>query len=237
MAPVLCCRLALGAGLPCARRPGSLMEASPPSILTRGKGGAIAYRRQAGRSPGVVFLPGFRSDMNGAKALALERSCRKADRAYVRFDYTGHGSSAGDFVEGTVGQWLEDALAVIDSFTAGMQVLVGSSMGGWLALRAALARPQRIAGIVGVAAAPDFAHRFLDRLDDEGRRALQTAGVVRVPSRYSEEPTPITARLIEESRRHELLHAPFALDCPLRLRARCRHEHREHHRCTGEELQ
>ena len=115
-------------------------------IVTRGDGATIAYHRTPGASPGVVFLAGFRSDMTGAKALALEAACRARGRAYLRFDYTGHGQSSGDFAEGTIGDWAADAIFAIERLTEGPQVLVGSSMGGWIMLLAALALGPRVAG-------------------------------------------------------------------------------------------
>ena len=191
---------------------------SPVSILARGPGRAIAYRRTEGKAPGIVFLPGFRSDMQGGKALALEAHCQSAGRAFVRFDYSGHGRSEGRFTDGTVGAWRDDVLDVLDRLSAGPQVLVGSSMGGWLMLLAALARPERIAGLVGIAAAADFATRLMEqRLPDAAKAALARDGIVHLPSAYSPEPTPITRRLVEEARRHEVLHAPIPLACPVRL--------------------
>ena len=129
---------------------------NPSASLARDDGSTIAYRHSAGAAPGVVFLGGFKSDMTGNKATALEAHCRNAGREYLRFDYFGHGESSGRFEDGTIGRWTADALAVIDRITEGPQILVGSSMGGWIALNVALARPARVAGLVGVAAAPDF---------------------------------------------------------------------------------
>src|SRR5213078_5299116 len=123
----------------------------------------IAYHRLLGAPPGIVFLGGFRSDMSGTKALFLEDYCRRRGRAYLRFDYFGHGASSGDFGCGTIGRWREDAIASIDSLTAGPQILVGSSMGGWIMLLAALARPGRVAALIGIAAAPDFTAELLPK--------------------------------------------------------------------------
>ena len=191
---------------------------SPVSILARGPGRAIAYCRSAGRTPGVIFLPGFRSDMNGGKALALEAHCRRAERAFLRFDYSGHGRSEGRFEDGTVGAWRSDVLDALDRLTTGPQVLVGSSMGGWLMLLAALARPERVAGLVGVATAADFAARLMEkRLPAEARAALERDGIVYLPSAYSPEPTPVSKRLVEEARQHELLKGKIPLRCPVRL--------------------
>jgi len=193
-------------------------DAGSPAILPRGGGAAIAYHRRAGAEPGVVFLCGFRSDMTGSKAIALETHCRLHGRAFLRFDYQGHGASTGRFVDGTIGLWATDAIAAIDALTTGPQILVGSSMGGWIMLLAALARPGRIAGLVGIAAAPDFTEDLIwARLDDARRRALREDGVFHEPSAYDPKPTPITRTLVEEGRRHLLLDRPIAVHCPVRL--------------------
>src|SRR5713226_9385264 len=137
----------------------SMASANPgaarPQTLTRADGATVAYRRRAGRIPGVVFLGGFMSDMTGTKAEALDRFCATRGQAYLRFDYFGHGASSGAFRDATVGRWKADALAVLDELTEGPQVLVGSSLGGWIMLLAALARPERVRALVGIAAAPD----------------------------------------------------------------------------------
>ena len=129
--------------------------------LPRPDGNTVAYARTEGRGPTVVFLGGFRSDMTGTKAMALEAWARRTGRAYLRFDYLGHGQSSGRFEDGTIGRWLDNSLAVIDAMTTGKLVLVGSSMGGWLSLLVALQRPERLAGLVLIAAAPDFTERML----------------------------------------------------------------------------
>ena len=188
------------------------------TILSRPGGAAIAYRRLDGREPGVMFLGGFRSDMTGTKATALEAACHAAGRAFVRFDYSGHGDSSGDFLDGTIGSWRDDAVAVLDEVTRGRQVLVGSSMGGWIMLLAALARPERVAGLVGVAAAPDFTEDLMwNRYGEDMREALKEKGVIQVPSDYDDENYPIAYRLIEEGRLHLLLRRPIAIHCPIRL--------------------
>jgi len=184
----------------------------------RADGAEIAYRRTPGRGPGVVFLPGFRSDMTGEKAVTLEAFCRARGHACLRFDYTGHGESSGAFTDGTIGQWTEDTVTVIDALTEGPQILVGSSMGGWIMLLAALARPARVAGLVGIAAAPDFTEDLMwAPAPPEMRRALARDGVYHEPSAYSDEPTPITMALITEGRQHLVLRRPIPLDCPVRL--------------------
>src|SRR3569623_136004 len=131
--------------------------------LPRPDGNTVAFAKIDGREPTVVFLGGFRSDMTGTKAVALEGWARQSGRAYLRFDYLGHGQSSGRFEDGTIGRWLDDSLAVIDAKTTGKLVLVGSSMGGWLSLLTALRRPERLAGLVLIAAAPDFTERMLLR--------------------------------------------------------------------------
>jgi pimeloyl-ACP methyl ester carboxylesterase len=189
-----------------------------PELLARPDGATIAYRRLAGAGPGVLFLGGFHSDMNGFKALFLEDYCRRSGRAYVRFDHFGHGSSSGEVSRGTVGRWAEDALAVLDSLTQGPQILVGSSMGGWIMLLAALARPARVRALVGVAAAPDFTEDLVwPRLSPAQRRELRESGAVTLRSEY--DPAGYTYRLglIEDGKRHLLLRAPIAIGCPVRL--------------------
>jgi pimeloyl-ACP methyl ester carboxylesterase len=192
---------------------------SPSEILTREDGVTIAYRASAGSTPGVVFLGGFKSDMTGTKATALEAHCRRAGRFFVRFDYMGHGESTGRFEDGTIGRWAEDALAVVDQVTDGSLVLVGSSMGGWIALLCALARPARVAGVVGIAAAPDFTEELMwGRFSAEAKHALETTGLWREPSEYDPDGYPITMQLIEEGRKHLLLsRAAIAIHVPVRL--------------------
>jgi pimeloyl-ACP methyl ester carboxylesterase len=178
---------------------------------------------RAGGSPPVVWLPGFRSDMRSTKAEALERWAASRRRALVRFDYSGHGESGGAFEDATVSRWLEDTLAVLDRFAAERPVLVGSSMGGWIALLATRellrARPERRpAGLVLVAPAVDFTERLMwDRFPDSIRRALIGNGVYALPSAYSEAPYPITRSLIEDGRRHLLFGSPIATGCPVHI--------------------
>ena len=163
-------------------------------------------------------MPGFRSDMNGIKATALAGHCRTRDHAFLRFDYFGHGASSGDFRAGTIGRWLEDALAVIDHLTEGPLILVGSSMGGWIALLAALARPGRVKALIGIAPAPDFTEDLIwARLSEAQRLELHERGELAAPSVYEADPIPFTLRLVEEGRRHLLLRAPIRLSCPVRL--------------------
>lgn len=194
------------------------MTGPGPSFLERPDGERVAYVRLRGRAPGVVFLGGFMSDMTGTKAVFLEDLCRREGRAFVRFDYLGHGASSGRFEDGTIGRWAEDAVAVLDSLAEGPQVLVGSSMGGWIALLAALARPDRVAALVGIAAAPDFTRRmWAEEFGDAERAAVEREGRVVVPSAYSEEGYVITRGLVSEAERHMLLDGPVAVACPVRL--------------------
>ena len=185
--------------------------------MDRGDGIRLAWNRTPGRGPTTVFLPGFRSDMTGAKALALEASCRTRGLACLRLDYSGHGASGGAFTDGTIGRWTEDALLLIDRLTTGPLLLVGSSMGGWIALLLALARPARLAGLIGIAPAPDFTESLMwDAMMPPERATLEREGVLNVPSAYGE-PTPITLQLIEEGRNHLLMHRPIPITAPVRL--------------------
>lgn len=181
-------------------------------------GVSIAYHRTRGKSPGVVFLGGFMSDMTGTKAVTLEAFCRSRGSAFLRFDYRGHGASSGRFEDGTIGLWAEDALTAFDRLTEGPQVLVGSSMGGWIALLTALARRERVAGLVGIAAAPDFTEDLLwDAFPPDQREVLTRDGELPLPSEYSERPYSITLKLIEDGRRRLLLRTAIDLACPVRL--------------------
>jgi pimeloyl-ACP methyl ester carboxylesterase len=190
----------------------------PPEILTRDGGVTIAYRQIDGKTPSVVFLGGFMSDMQGAKAMELERYCSAIGQAFTRLDYRGHGESSGAFKDGTISDWLADALAVIDECTNGPLVLVGSSMGGWIMLLSALARPDRVAGLIGIAAAPDFTRDLMwNRFSDGIKETLVRSGVYYEQSEYEGGPYIITKKLIEDGQNHLLLDRPIALHCPVRL--------------------
>lgn len=189
-----------------------------PRILSRPDGATIAYRALPGANPGIVFLSGFRSDMTGTKALFLDDYCRRRGRAYVRFDYFGHGRSSGDFADGTIGRWADDAVAVIDSLTAGPQILVGSSMGGWIMLLAARARPERVRALVGIAAAPDFTEDSLwPRLNAGQRAEITRAGRVVLPSEYDSAGYLYTRALVEDGRRNLVLRSPLPFAGKVRL--------------------
>lgn len=179
----------------------------------------VAYRHVSGAAPGVMFLPGFNSDMQGLKALALEAFCRARGRQFTRFDYFGHGESSGDFAAGTIGRWRDDALAVLDELTRGAQVLVGSSMGGWIMLLLALARPERVHALVGIAAAPDMTESRRTSLSAARHADLATRGFCELPNAYDDgRPYLLSRRLLEEGRAHCVLgSAEIPLDRPLRL--------------------
>jgi pimeloyl-ACP methyl ester carboxylesterase len=186
-------------------------------FLERPDGTKLAYEHVPGRSPTLVFLPGFMSDMTGDKARMLAEFATAHGNASLRLDYSGHGASGGRFEEGTIGRWAQDALAVIDSVTNGPVVLVGSSMGGWIALLVALVRPERIASMVGIAAAPDFTENSIwKNLPQPARDRLLHEGVLRSPSAYGGEQI-FTRALIEDGRNHLLLDAPIPIACRVRL--------------------
>jgi pimeloyl-ACP methyl ester carboxylesterase len=181
--------------------------------------GHIAYKSVKGKGPTVVFMSGFRSDMEGSKAVFLEGVCKKLGLGYVRFDYSGHGKSCGSFEDCTIGTWKADALKVIDELTTGKIILVGSSMGGWVALLAALKRKSRIKAIIGIAAAPDFTEDLIwQQLDEFSKHKMLRDGVLMMPNCYDDKkPYPITLKLIEEGRKHLLLRKPINLTCPMRF--------------------
>ena len=200
-----------------------MTSASLPEFLETADGRRIAYHRtRAGNEsdgrPGVVFLGGFKSDMTGTKATFLEEACRERGLAFLRFDYTGHGQSSGDFEAGCIGAWARDAMDAIEALTQGPQVLVGSSMGGWISLLAARARPERVAALVTVAAAPDFTEDGMwAEFSDAQKAELAETGRVALPSDYGDEPYVITRRLIEDGREHLVLRTPLNLPFPVRL--------------------
>jgi pimeloyl-ACP methyl ester carboxylesterase len=198
-------------------------------ILAREHGPSIAYAQTPSatgatgakptqETPGLVFLGGYMSDMTGTKAIWLENFAKAKGFAFLRFDYSGHGKSEGNFEDGTIGSWLEDVLVVLDHLTSGPQLLIGSSMGGWLALLATLQRPKHICGLVGLAAAPDFTEDLVhNELTPKQRETMMRDGVVYQPSDYGDQPYAFTRDLLEDGRRHLLLTAPIKLECPVRL--------------------
>ena len=189
-----------------------------PSILARPDGATIAYHHNSGKGPGVLFCGGFHSDMTGIKATTLETYCLARGQQYTRFDYQGHGASSGRFEEGTIGLWRDDMLAVFEEVTEGPQIIVGSSMGGWMALLLTLMRADRVAGLVLVAPAPDFTTELMWKdLPEEARRQIERDGLWLRPSVYDDGPYPITRDLIEESRKHLVLNHPTPFDGPVRI--------------------
>lgn len=195
------------------------MTNDAPEFIEQG-GVSIAYRRSAGEAgkASVVWLGGFHSDMLGEKATTLHARCREAGRAFVRFDYLGHGESGGAFADGTIGRWREDALAVIDRLTDGPLVLVGSSMGGWMSLLVALARPERVKALVLLAPAPDFTDKLMwAQFDESQRRQIMEEGAWQRPSEYDPAGYPITRDLIVEGRQWNVLDDTIAIDAPVRI--------------------
>lgn len=188
-----------------------------PRFLQRVNAGRLAYRRDAGRVPGVLWLGGFHSNMDGIKAKAISAWARKSGRACLRFDYSGHGLSAGAFRDGTISLWRDDALAVLDELAEGPQVIVASSMGGWIATLLAHARPERIAAMLLIAPAPDFTEAIAwTQMPPKIRREIMEKGFWMRPSDY-EEPYPITRALIEDGRRNLVLDKPLRLKFPVRI--------------------
>lgn len=186
-------------------------------FLTSPQGRRLAYHKTDGAGPGVVFLGGFKSDMEGTKALYLEDWARRTGRAFLRFDYSGHGQSSEAFTDGCIGDWAEDARAVIDALSDGPQLLVGSSMGGWISLLTARTMPERVAGLVTIAAAPDFTEDSMWAGFSQAQKAeLAESGQVALPSEY-DEPYIITAKLIEEGRQNLVLRDPLNLPFPTRF--------------------
>lgn len=186
--------------------------------LDTSAGRRLAYHKSDGRSPGVVFLGGFMSDMTGTKAMHLEGWARKEGRAFLRFDYSGHGESSGAFADGCIGDWAEDALQAVTQLTEGPQILVGSSMGGWIALLLAREMPEHVAGLIGIAAAPDFTEDSMWQGLSDGQRAqIMTKGQTQVVNAYDETPFTLTRRLFEDGRNQLVLRAPLDLPFPVRL--------------------
>ncbi|MCW1932655.1 alpha/beta fold hydrolase [Pararhodobacter zhoushanensis] len=187
-------------------------------FLTTQQGRRLAYVLTPGTGPTVVFLGGFKSDMTGTKAQFLEGWAKERGRAFLRFDYSGHGQSSEDFLDGAIGDWAQDAVAAITALATGPLVLVGSSMGGWISLLTAKAMPERIAALVGIAAAPDFTEDSMwASFDAPQRAALERDGHVALPSEYDGGPYIITRRLIEEGRSQLVLRDPLPLPFPVRL--------------------
>ena len=202
------------------------MNETAPRFLEVGTGAAlrrIAVRTRAGAAPGLFWLGGFKSDMKGTKAAALDQWAAEYGRACTRFDYSGHGESSGDFVDGTIGRWLAESMAVFDAEASGPQILIGSSMGGWLALLLVRelrgrAVPPPVAGLVLIAPAVDFTEELMwKQFSPKIRQEIEQKGFWQRPSQYSEQPYPITRTLIEEGRNHLLLGGLIETGCPVRI--------------------
>lgn len=188
------------------------------AFLKSPSGRSLAYIRTDGDGPGIVFLGGFKSDMTGTKALFLEDWAKAKGRAFLRFDYSGHGQSSGAFTDGCIGDWAEDAIAVLEELTTGPQVLVGSSMGGWIALLVARAMPARVRGIVGVAAAPDFTEDSMwPQLTHAQQQQVLQTGQTALPNDYDDQPYILTRRLFEDGQTRLVLRDPLSLPFPVRL--------------------
>lgn len=189
-------------------------DTATPAYFARPDGLRLAYRHSRGLGPTIVFLPGYMSDMEGGKAVALHDWARGQGRAMLRLDYAGNGASEGRFVDGTLASWRDDVLLLIDRLIEGPVVLVGSSMGGWLALLVALARPDRVAGIVGIAAAPDFTTWGFT---DADKALLHTEGRIEEPTPYGDQPYVTTLAFWQSGQALLLLEDDIAIDCPVRL--------------------
>ncbi|XP_007469213.1 PREDICTED: mycophenolic acid acyl-glucuronide esterase, mitochondrial [Lipotes vexillifer] len=198
--------------LPACRQKTSISFLSRPDLPN------LAYKRLKGKSPGIIFIPGYMSNMNGTKALAIEEFCKSLGHAYIRFDYSGVGNSDGNLEECTVGKWRKDVLSIIDDLAEGPQILVGSSLGGWLMLHAAIARPQKVVALIGVATAVDGLVTQFNQLPVEAKKEIEMKGVWSMPSKYSEEGIyRIQYSVIKEAEHHCLLHSPIPVNCPIRL--------------------
>ena len=186
------------------------------AFLETAQGRTLAYEKTEGTGPTVVFLGGLKSDMQGTKAIHLEDWAIAKGRAFLRFDYSGHGESSGAFTDGCIGDWAQDTAAALEQVTEGPLILVGSSMGGWQALLAAKRSPERIAGLVTIAAAPDFTEDSMWAGFTDAQKAELEAGQVALPSDYGE-PYIITKKLIEDGRNHLVLRDPLPLPFPVRM--------------------
>ncbi|CAH6792379.1 palmitoyl-protein thioesterase ABHD10, mitochondrial [Phodopus roborovskii] len=188
------------------------------SFLNRPDLPNLAYKRLKGKNPGIIFIPGFLSDMNGKKALAIEEFCKSLGHAYIRFDYSGIGSSDGNLAECTVGKWRKDVLSILDDVAEGPQILVGSSLGGWLMLHAAVARPEKVVALIGIATAADGLVTQFRALSVEAKKEIEAKGEWSLPSKYSKDGFyHIPYSFIKEAEHHCLLHSPIPVTCPVRL--------------------
>ncbi len=188
-----------------------------PDFITTPQGRKLAYHMTEGKGPGVIFLGGLKSDMTGSKAMYLEDWAKSQGRSFLRFDYSGHGQSSQEFTDGCIGDWAEDAQFAIETLTQGPQLLVGSSMGGWISLLMSKRIPERMMGLVTIAAAPDFTEDgFWAEFDEDQKRQVMEEGQVALPSDYGE-PYIITRRMIEDGRNQLVMREPLALPFPVRM--------------------
>lgn len=194
-------------------------ETNPVQFHTLPDGGRLGYCHSAGTEPGVLFCAGFNSSMDGLKALYLESECQRQGWQFTRFDYRGHGVSDGEFSACTLTQWYEDALAILDHICVGPQLVIGSSMGGWIATLLAVARPESVVALMTIAAAPDFTEELIWRLlEPDVQRRLLEGGVWQMPNHYDNgEPYAVRMSLIESGRAHQVLDKPVKVSCPVRL--------------------
>ena len=208
------------------------MNNNPASKLSLDNGHTIAYHKftpsptinSDKKTPGIIFLGGFKSDMQGSKAIFIEKFCMENNIDFLRFDYLGHGESSGEFTDFTIGDWAQNTIDVINKLTQGEQILIGSSLGGWLMMLATIAMPQRISALIGIASAPDFTENLMwEKLSDDEKNILKTQGIYTLPlechnvNQEDFEPYTITYQLIEEARNHLLLEDSINIDCPIKL--------------------
>jgi pimeloyl-ACP methyl ester carboxylesterase len=180
-------------------------------------GTSIAYTKIEGKNPGLIFVHGLHSDQNGTKALMLEEFARSKNLAFIRFDVFGHGQSDGDFEDGTIGRWFNDLLVIIDNLTQGPQIIIGSSMGGWLMFLAAQLRKTRIVALLGLAAAPDFTKDILENLTQSQALSLHNDDKIELPDCDGGPPIILRKTFLEEGKKHYLLNHSILLDCPVYL--------------------
>lgn len=197
---------------------GGVRQKSTVQYISRPDLPKLAYRRVKGKSPGVVFLPGYGSNMSGPKAEALEEFCKSLGHAYLRFDYSGHGASEGVFSEGTIGTWKKDVLFMLDELAEGPQILVGSSMGGWLMLLAAIAHPEKTKALVGISTAADHFVTAFKALPIEVRKECEDKGIWTIPTKSNQEGIyTVNMDFLQEAENHCILQSPIPITCPVRL--------------------
>ncbi|MEO7365247.1 MAG: alpha/beta hydrolase [Sphingomicrobium sp.] len=184
-----------------------------PCFIETGSG-RLAYRLRFGSAPTLLFLPGYASDMDGAKAVAMDALAGRLGLAMIRFDYSGTGSSEGQFEDGTLGSWIDEALRIIDQLTDGPIIAIGSSMGAWIALHSAIQRPEKVKAVVGIAAAPDFTEWGFT---DDQKDALRERGRLERPNPYGGDSQLTTLAFWQSGQALQLLDGPIAVDCPVRL--------------------